>query len=51
MKEEITNLQKAVDDIKNNHLHTVHLRLVQLETKQKVILGLLFVILGVLIAK
>ena len=51
MQDRIRGIEKDIKDIKSNDLPHIYERLIKLETKQKIILGLLFIILGVLIAK
>jgi len=45
------DLKKQIEDIRDNHLFHLKIKVEKIDTKQKVILGLLFIIIGVLIAK
>ena len=51
MQDRIRRIENDISGIKTNDLPHIHERLIRLETKQKIILALLFIILGVLISK
>ena len=51
MKEEIKEIKKDIKAIKENHLSSIYARLIKLETKQKMVIALLLIILGVLLTK
>ena len=51
MQDRIRRIEKDISDIKDNHLHALYKKVEKIDTKQKIILSLLFIIIGVLIAK
>jgi len=50
MYHELKEIRSELSDIKNNDIHHIYIRLGKLETKTRISLSLLFIILGVLLA-
>ena len=51
MQDRIRRIENDISEIKDNHLHALYIKVEKIDTKQKMILTLLFIIIGVLIAK
>lgn len=51
MYNEIKEIRKDIENIRDNHINSIYVQLGKLEVKTKISLSLLFVILGVLLVK
>jgi hypothetical protein len=51
MYQELHEIRREIESIRDNHIHSIYVRLGKLEVKTKMMLSLLFLILGVLLMK